>query len=157
MKNIDIKYIWDKELAISSAATLYEYELKNSNKRYVGWIFIAIMQFGVVGAIKHNVFGLLVVGTIMVVYWYSLRWPLREYFIKRTFDKSPLANKTIHLIAKEDGIYKDDMLQISYQDIYKTVQLESSVVLYYTGGTLYIPNKAFSSAKDRKEFLSILY
>ena len=47
---INIHYLWDKELALKSAYDIYEYELKNSNKKFIGWLFIALAQFGVVGA-----------------------------------------------------------------------------------------------------------
>ena len=101
---IKIKYIWSKELALSSARALYEYEFKNSRKRFIGWFFIALVQFGVVGALKHNSYGFLTLGTIGLVYWYGLRWPLRKYFIEKTFEKSPLANSNIDLLIKDDGI-----------------------------------------------------
>ena len=152
---ININYYWDEALAIKSAKELYDYEFKSSKKRFIGWFFIGLVQFGVVGALKHNAYGFLVLGTIGVVYWYSIRWPLREYFIKKTFHKSPLANTTINLIAKEDGIYKGEDLQISKDHIKDVVKLENGIVVYYMGGNLYFPNKAFKDSDDKKSCIKL--
>ena len=153
---ININYIWDKKLALNSAYDIYNYELKNSNKKYIGWFFIAMLQFGVVGALKHNVYGFLVIATIGIVYWYGLRWTLRKYFINKTFKKSPLANKQINLIAKDDGIYLDDQLQFNYKSIKKVAILDNAIVIYHNLGTIYLPNSAFNSKKERDKFKTLV-
>ncbi len=153
---IEIKYVLDEKTAIKSAYDIYRYELKNSNKKFIGLFFIALMQFGVVGALKHNVYGFLVISTIGVLYWYVFRWPLRRFFIKRSFYKSDLANQTINLVAKDDGIYKGDAIQVEYKNIYKVEQLEDAIVLYHNLGTTYIPNKAFKNSEQRGKFKKMI-
>jgi hypothetical protein len=153
---ININYKWDNNLAIVSAKEIYNYELNKSNKKYIGLIFIAMLQFGVVGALKHDVYGFLVVSTLGLVYWYGLRWPLRKYFINKTFEKSPLSNKTISLVAKDDGIYLDNQLQISYNNINDIVELENGIVIYHQAGTSYFPNSSFDSKKDKEKFIKLL-
>jgi len=153
-KDINIKYFWDEKLTIQSSLDIYEYELKISNKKFIGWFFIALAQFGVVGALKHNAYGLLIIATIGILYWYGLRWPLRKFFILRSFKKSALANTDIMLTAKQDGIYIDNQLQIAYDSIIKSVQLTNAIVIYHTLGTIYIPNNSFENAKERKRFSS---
>ena len=155
-KNIEIKYKWTKQLALTSAYDIYIYELKNSNKKFIGWFFIAMLQFGVVGAFKHNSYGFLILATIGLTYWYGLRWPLRKYFINKTFDKSPLANKQIDLIAKENGIYFNDNLEVSYLNISKFIQLDNAIVIYHNQGTIYIPNNSFKNKEDRDIFKNYL-
>ena len=153
---INIEYKWDQNLAIKSSKDIYEYELQNSKKKYIGWLFIALVQFGVVGALKHQVYGLLMISTFLIFYWYGFRWPLREFFIKRTFSKSPLANNTIQLQAKKDGIYKDNKLQISYKDIKNIIQLKDAILIYHKFGTLYFPNYAFNSKNELKKFINFI-
>jgi hypothetical protein len=153
---ININYIWDKKLALQSACDIYEYELKNSNKKFIGWFFIALAQFGVVGALKHDAYGFLVVATVGLVYWYGLRWSLRKYFINKTFNKSPLANKQISLIAKDDGVYLDDKIQFNFDNIKKVAFLDNATVIYHNIGTFYIPNNAFDLAKDRDKYHKLI-
>ena len=155
-KPIKISYLWDKNLAIQSSKDIYEYELKNSNKRYIGWFFIALSQFGVVSALKHNAYGLLVISTILLIYWYMLRWPIRNFFINRSFNKSNFANKKIELEATKEAILSDKKVQIPYDSIKKFIQLDNAIVIYHTLGTIYLPNSAFESSKDRTAFKSYI-
>lgn len=153
---INIKYIWNEKLAIKAAQDIYEYELKKSNKRYIGWFFVALTQFAIVGALKHDAFGLLFVSTFLMIYWYILRWPIRKYFIKRTFIKSPFANKTITLQIKKDGIYKEELSQVSKNNIKDIIKLEDGIIIYYNGGNLYFPNEAFKDKRDIQKSISLL-
>jgi hypothetical protein len=154
--NIKISYVWDRELALKSAQDIYEYELKNSNKKYIGWFFVALLQFGVVGALKHNAYGFLVISTITLAYWYGFRWPMRKYFINKTFDKSLLANKKIELEATTEAILSNGEIQILYTNIKRYIQLENAIVIYHNLGTIYLPNNAFESTGARKQFKSYL-
>jgi len=155
-KSIKISYLWDKAFAIESSYNLYEYELKKSNKKYIGWFFVILSQFGVVGALKHNAYGFLVVASFGILYWYGLRWQLRKYFIIRSFDKSTLANTMILLEATTDGLYNNSKIQLLYKDILNIEQLENAIIIYHNLGTIYIPYKAFNNTKDRKLFLSYI-
>jgi hypothetical protein len=58
-KKIEIAFKWDKDSALQASKLYYDYDMKNSSKRYIGWFFVALVQFGIVGALKHDVFGLL--------------------------------------------------------------------------------------------------
>ena len=153
---ITIKYKWDEDLAVNSSADIYDYELQNSKKRYIGWFFVALVQFSLVGAMKHQKFGLLFVSTFLIIYWYVFRWSIRKYFIKKTFRKSALANTDIELEARKDGIYNGDERQISHQDIIGTVKLENAVLVYHSAGTLYFPNSAFSSEDKINKFINLV-
>ena len=67
---IYIEYTWTKELFLKASKSAYDYELKNSPKRFLGWIFIAMAQFGVVMAMIKGAGGLLILSTIFLIYWY---------------------------------------------------------------------------------------
>ena len=153
---ITIKYKWDEDLAVDSSADIYDYELRNSKKRYIGWFFVALVQFSLVGAMKHQTFGLLFVSTFLIIYWYVFRWSIRKYFIKKTFTKSTLANTEIELQALKDGIYKDDELQISYDNIEDVIKLDNAVLIYHHSQTLYFPNSAFSSNDKINKFIKLI-
>ena len=153
---ITIKYTWDERLAITSAKEIYEYELKNSNKKYIGWLFVALAQFGVVGALKHNAYGLLVISSLGILYWYGFRWDIRKFFISKSFKKSPFKDKVIQLEADEKGIFTDGKELLLYKDIIKSEQLENAIVIYHKLGTTYIPNNAFESKSKRVIFKKYL-
>jgi len=150
-----IRYTWNKDLAIKSARDSYEYELKNSNKRFIGWFFIALAQFGAVGALKHDSYGFLIVSTIGLVYWYGFRWNIRRYFINKSFDKLPNANRDIHILLKDDGLYLDHA-KISWEEIAGVILLQDGFIVYLTNSSFFIPSFAFNNADERNEFAKIV-
>ena len=42
---IKISYNWDEETFINASKAAYDFEMKNSPKRFLGWFFIAMTQF----------------------------------------------------------------------------------------------------------------
>lgn len=155
-KSIKINYIWDKDLAIESSYDIYQYELKNSNRRFIGWFLIGLTQFGIVGALKHNAYGILFISTIALFYWYILRWPIRKFLIQRSFKNSNFLNETISLEITNNAILSNNKVQVSLDSISKTLILTNGIVLYHNLGTIYIPNKAFKTIKDKNLFKSLL-
>jgi hypothetical protein len=155
-KAININYTLDEQTYLESSYEIYQYEFKNSSKRYIGWFFVALAQFGVVGALKHDVYGILIVSTIGLSYWYIFRWSIRKYFIKKAFYKNENVNKTLNLTIKDDGIYLDDKLQIDFSKVNKVIFLDNAIAIYHQCGVFYIPNKAFQSTKDQNKAKKIL-
>ena len=68
--SVDISFKWDRDTILDSFDAIYSDEYKNSPRRLVGWILIAMAQFGVVAALKKSSFGLLIFSTIMLIYWF---------------------------------------------------------------------------------------
>jgi len=144
---ISLVYRWDHELALKAAKLIYTYEFKNSMKRYIGWLFIAMAQFGVVGALKHDAYGMLIVSTFLLLYWYGLRWPLRRMALQRRFEKDPLKDKTLSLSIEADHIVVND-IPILYDQIFKAVELEEGFLLYTRKQPLFIPKNSFKKEKE---------
>ena len=154
-KEIEISFVWTKDLAIKASKLYYKYDMKTSSKKYVGWLFIALMQFGVVGALKHNVFGLLFVSTFLVLYWYYGRWYIRKNMIVKYYDKSGLDAKEVKFILKDEGLYYDDIL-IDWEHIFKVVEFDDGVLLQTLNYTLFFEKKAFKKYDDMHKFLLIM-
>jgi len=150
-KTIKISYIWDKENFLNASEATYNYNLKHSPKRFLGWIFMALTQFGVVGALKKDVYGLLIVSTFLVVYWYALRWPLRKFMFSKTFKNSPNQNHQFNMSANNEGIKVDDSF-ISWSEILEVVSLKDGFLLYYGSEFLYIPKNAFVNTNEKDNF-----
>jgi len=153
-KNICISYIWDRQTFLKAAETAYKYELKNSNKKYLGWLFIAMAQFGVVAAMKKGAGGLLIISSILLVYWYLLRWPIRKFFINKTFDKSPYANKQFNIKILDDGIEVNNSL-IGWDKILQVIFLENGFFLYMEQDFFFFPSSAFKDIEERNRFAAI--
>jgi len=151
-KNIEINFTWSKELAIEASKKFYDYDMRHSNKRYIGWLFVALIQFALVGAFKHDSYGMLYLSTFLGAYWYYGRWYLRKQMLKKFYDKQNIDAKEAHFTLKEDGLYQDNHA-ISYDEIFKVIKLEDGVLVQVQNNTLYFKRDSFSSYEDLVKFL----
>ena len=151
-KNIEIKSTYTKELALKASKLFYDWDMRNSSKRYIGWIFIAMMQFGVVGALKHDSFGILFVSTFLVIYWYYGRWYLRKVMIEKFYNKSYQDTQEILFILKDDGLHYDSEL-MDWDSIENVIQLDGGVLIHTKNNTLFFEKSSFSSYEDMQTFL----
>ena len=154
-KEISISFLWDKKTYINASKVAYDYELKKSNRKYIGWFFIALTQFGVVAAMKKGSIGLLLVSTFLVLYWYLFRWKMRKKVIERTFDKLSNANQTYHLKISKDTL-SINQKALEWSDITKVLVLDEGVFIYLQEDALFIPNNAFKEIEEKNDFLNIL-
>lgn len=148
---IKINYKWDRETFLAASKATYDFELRHSPKRFLGWFFIAMTQFGVVGALKKDAFALLIIATILVIYWYSLRWPLRRYIINRSFESQESKNHEFLIIATDSGLTINSVL-LTWDKIVEVVSIEDGFLLFYSGSSLYIPKSAFESYEEKDKF-----
>jgi len=154
-KSIKIEYIWSKELFIEASKAAYEFELKHSSKRFLGWFFIAMTQFGVVAALKKDAYMLLFISTLLVIYWYALRWPLRRYIIAKSFASAAANEHQFVMSASEAGLIVDTTL-LKWSEIREAVSLEKGFLLFYASSFLYIPKSAFKNIDDKDKFSHLL-
>ncbi len=148
---IDIVYVWNKETFLKASKATYDYEMKHSPKRFLGWIFIAFTQFGVVGALKKDVYGLLIISTVLVIYWYAMRWPLRKIILLKSFEASSNKNHKFIMSADNAGIKVDETL-IKWDAILEVVSLKNGFLLYHGVTFLFIPKDAFFDAEEKDKF-----
>jgi hypothetical protein len=153
-KKIAIDFVWSKELALKASKLYYDYDMKNSSKRYIGWSFIAFMQFGIVGALKHDVFGLLYLSTFLVLYWYYGRWYLRKRMIEKYYDKNSQVEKEIHFVLDKEGLHTEDRV-VSWSDIFKVIQFDDGILIQTSESTLFFLNEFFKSFDDRVAFINL--
>ncbi len=154
-KEINIEYIWDKGTYLKASKVAYDYELKKSNKRYIGWFFIALTQFGVVAAMKKGSIALLLISTILVVYWYFFRWGIRKKVIETTFDKLENANQKYKLTLTNENLSINEN-KITWEEITQVTALEEGIFIYLDQNSIFIPSSAFKDIQERNEFLTIL-
>ncbi len=149
---IKLKYRWDLKNFLKASKEANDYEYRHSIKRYIGWFFIALTQFGVVATIKQGSVGLLLISTILVLYWYFFRWKLREAVIKKSFSK--LKDVEFIVTIDEDSIKINDS-KLLWEQIEKVVNLESGFMLSFNREYLFLPKSAFSSLEEIEEFIKL--
>ncbi len=154
MLKLDISYKWDKQTYLQGSKSLYEDLLRNSPKRFIGWFFIILSQFGLVAFFKKGAFGLLFISTFFLLYWYLLRWPLRKAILLNAFKKSPLKDKIIKIQIDNNNIIINDN-KIQWSEIQRVLLEDSGFLLYYEDKFIFIPESAFDS-EDEKIFLQFL-
>ena len=153
-KPIEITYVWDRENFEKAFSKSYIHQFKNSARRYVGWFFVAMAQFGVVAALKGGSIGLLMFATILILYWYVVKkWLVHQRAIK-AYEKLPLKNSQLRLDISENGIKQDNAL-ISWEEIQGLVPIEDDILLYYKQKAFYIPSNAFTSIEAKSALKSL--
>ena len=151
---IEISYIWDKENFEKAFSRAYTYQFKNSTRRYIGWFFVALAQFGVVAALKGGSIGLLLLSTILILYWYGIKKWLVHRRAMATYENSPLKNSQIKLQITQEGVEQEHTF-ISWQDIKGLVPIEEDILLYYNEQDFYIPSNAFKSIEEKSTLKSL--
>ncbi len=147
-KPIKISYKWDRENFEKAFLKSYTHQFKNSARRYIGWFFVALAQFGVVAALKGGSIGLLLLSSILILYWYIIKkWLVHRRAVK-AFENSPLKDNLITLEIGQDSI-KQENTDISWQDLQGLVPVEDDILLYHKERAFYIPATAFSSDEER--------
>jgi hypothetical protein len=154
-KAIEINFTWSKELAIKASKLYYDYDMRNSRKRYVGWLFIALTQFGIVGALKHDAYGMLYLSTFLVIYWYYIRWYIRKSMIVKFYNNSNTDNTKVSFTLEDDGLHFDDKV-IDFENILKVVKFDDGVLIQTSTNTLFFEKAAFNSVKEMNKFISVM-
>ena len=145
---INITYTWDKENFEKAFSKSYTHQFKNSARRYVGWFFVAMAQFGVVAALKGGSIGLLMLSTILIFYWYvGKKWLLYQR-ARKAFEASPLQNSKIELQVTQEGITQEDLF-VPWEEIQGVVPVENDILLYHGQKAFYIPESAFKSLEEK--------
>jgi len=155
---ITISYIWNQSNIDKLFEASYKYQFEHSRKRYVGWLFIAIMQFGVVAALKKGAFELLLFATIMVIYWYYGKKIIAKQRAKRSFENSEFKDKKIEMRIDEQGFhillpYQEEW---SWEDIQEVVVLGEDIMIYKYPNFHYIPASGFASMEDKSRFKTLV-
>ena len=119
-KTVHVSYVWDEANFDKQFEASYDYLFNNSAKRYIGWFFIALLQFGVVAALKQNSFGLLLFSTLVLLYWYYVKKRIAKYRAKKAFLASPLKDTTITITL--------DKRRMHVKNIFGTLEFERSEI-----------------------------
>ena len=151
MSKIKISYIWNEENFNKLFEEAYNYQFKNSPRRYIGWLFIALTQFGVVAAFKKGSVGLLLFSTIMILYWYYIKKLIVKKRAYKEFLNSPLKDKKIKLYVDSSGIEQNGK-KLSWSEISKVISIEDDILIVANNKSYYIPSNGFKSIEEKNKF-----
>ena len=151
---IKISYKWNRANSDIAFEKSYTYHYKNSMRRYIGWLFVAMAQFGVVFALKGNHIGLLLFSTILIIYWYLIKKWLVKKRVIRDFENSEHKDKVIEMYVDEAGIVQNNEL-IPWENINGIVVADDALMLYQKGKEYYIPSDSFEDYEQKTRFKAI--
>jgi hypothetical protein len=150
---VKISFLWDYETFLKANEEIFNYEIKLGKRKYIGWFIIALLQFGVVAVFKKDNAALLIFSTILLVYWYVLKWQIVKLSLKKVFSKDPFANKIVTLfIDKNNFILNEKSFPLS--SIKKPVKLKSGYYFTIENKSFYLPYKVFKSSEEKNKFIS---
>ena len=155
---IRIRYTWNRQNVEKLFDSSYTYVFRHSALRYIGWFFIALLQFGVVATLKQGSIGMLMFSSIMLVYWYYLRKRMAYRRAMASFESSDFKDQTIEITADEDGLeIRSDGggEQVSWDEIDGIVGLDDAILLYKDPHTYYIPVGGFETIDDKSRFKTL--
>jgi len=152
---IHISYKWDRENFEKLFASSYAYQFNHSAKRYIGWLFIALLQLGVVAALKKDSIGLLLFSTIALFYWYYGKKKIAWLRAGRSFERSPFKNETIQIDVSKEGFVirsQKSTTRWSWDEVDEVASLGDDIILYKHPYAHYIPSSGFSSVEEKSYF-----
>lgn len=153
-KPIKVSFKWNKELAFKTSKLYYDYDMRHSNKRYMGWFFVGLVQFGIVGALKHDSYGILFVSTFLVSYWYYGRWFFRRQMLHRFYEKNTPENLEVSFVIDDVALHTQEKL-VYWDEILKVIELEEGVFIQKMDEAYYFENSTFTPRKGKMLLLAM--
>ncbi|WP_353663136.1 YcxB family protein [Hydrogenimonas sp. SS33] len=145
---------WDEATFLEGAKIAYDYDMRHTWRRYAGWFFIALTQFGVVDALRHKAIGLLLVSTLLVIYWYGLRWPMRRRMLRRFFRAHPDAGKTLEISLLKEGVCVKEGC-IPWERFSRALLSPKGYLLQMEADAfIYLPRRIFPDSETRNAFVA---
>ena len=153
-KNITLNFQWDKDTYMEAGEFAYDYKMNHTPKKYMGWLFIALLQFGVVGALLKGTLAMLLFSTILLIYWYYLKKIIEKKILLSKFEKEEDANKKLHVEIKQEQIEINGK-KIPWNDIPLIISSAKGYLVDCSDGFLFFPGRAFQQEEDKTEFIKI--
>ena len=152
-KDITLSFRWSKEAYMQAGEFAYDYKMNHTPKKYMGWFFIALLQFGVVGALLKGTLAILLFSTILLIYWYYLKKRIEKSIILKNFEKEADANKILDISINKTHIDINNK-KILWEDIAQIISGDKGYLLDYIGGFLFFPANSFKKEEDKTEFIN---
>jgi len=157
-KPIKVSYIWNQENIERLFEASYKYQFNNSAKRFIGWFFIALLQYGIVLALKKDAFAILLFSTIMLFYWYYGKKWIAKRRAYNAFEKSEFKDEKIEIDIDKNGftLRSNHNEKWSWDEVQEVIVLGDDIMLYKHPHFHYIPSNGFKSLEEKSRFKSLV-
>jgi len=157
-KPIKISYIWDKNHVDKLFDASYKYQFNHSRKRFIGWFFIALLQYGVVIALKKDAFAILLFSTIILLYWYYGKKWIAKRRADKAFEMSEFKDKEIQMSIDNNGftLLSPHQEKWSWNEVQEVVVLGDDIMIHKYPNFHYIPSNGFESLEEKSRFKSLV-
>ena len=162
---IKVSYIWNKSNVDKLFDASYKYQFENSGKRFMGWFFIALLQYGIVIALKKDAFAILLFSTIILFYWYYGKKWITKKRADKSFKDSEFKDKKIEMTIGIDGFSlvpfgtetsdSKNYEYWSWDEVQEVIVLGDDIMLYKHPHFHYIPANGFESMEEKSRFKSL--
>ncbi len=155
---VNISYRWDRDNIERLFRVSYRYLFEHSSRRYIGWLFIALSQFGVVAAFKQRAFGLLIFSTVMLIYWYYGKRVIAKRRMVRAFERAPFQDKEIRISASESGLditASETPVHWNWDAIDAVISAGDDILLQKSPHFYYIPAGGFTDIEAKSRFKAL--
>ena len=153
-KDITLSFRWDKETYMQAGKFAFDYKMNHTPKKYMGWFFIALLQFGVVGALLKGTLAILLFSTVMLAYWYYLKIRIETFYLSKKFNSEKNANKLLQVSIKNNEIDINER-KVLWDEIPLIIAGEEGYLLDHISGYIFFPSKAFKKEEDKTNFIDI--
>ena len=156
-KPINVSYVWNKENVERLFDASYKYQFNHSGKRFIGWLLVALLQYGVVLALKKDAFAILLFSTIMLAYWYYGKKMIAKRRAEKSFETSEFKNKKIQMHIDDKGftLLSPNHEQWTWDEVQEVIALNDDIMLYKHPYFHYIPLNGFDSLEEKSRFKSL--
>jgi hypothetical protein len=152
---VRIQYHWNQENVEKLFEASYRYSFQHSARRYIGWFFVALLQFGIVALLKAGAPAMMMFSSLALLYWYPGRkWLARRRTLK-AWEDSPYRDQMIRVLADEDGLEiqsEEKGMHFEWDEIDAVLGLGEDVLLLREPHLHYIPSNAFGSIEAKSRF-----
>ncbi len=149
------RFRWTRDEYLAASQVNYDLRCRGWKFRAIGCVLIAMALFGGFTAYSKGTFATLFVGTVLVVYWYLLRWPLYRLQLGRRFSKHSSKDAEITWEINEDGFKGgsvDAKGEISWNAVGRVVVSPRGFLVYQYPIFSWIPRHAFTLPGDADRF-----
>jgi len=157
-KPIKISYLWSKTNVEKLFDASYKHQFNNSSKRFIGWFFVALLQYGVVIALKKDAYAVLLFSTIMLAYWYYGKKIIAKKRAEKSFENSEFKDEYIEMEIDEKGftLLSPNSEKWSWDEVQEVITLGDDLMLYKHPNFHYIPANGFESIEEKSRFKSLV-
>ena len=90
-----VEYKWSKDRYLEANKANYDLKMKSMKLKLLGYFGIILVVLGAYLFYTKGIYTILVISSLLVIYWYLLRWPLYRLQLSSNFNKHASKDKNV--------------------------------------------------------------